>query len=388
MSTITMDNVNRHALRRQHLTDDSRAERLVEMAWDIGGLHATSAIGPYISAFLRSKDFKREDLDRELYVNKSLGRLRCMRFTMYIQPTGAFAMYHSAMRRTFETGYLSRLKRVDMPEKEYDRLEKAILGLLRDGGMTAAEIKKALGVNSSLFQVLNAMCDTGLLAKGTPKGSWKSSLHTYHLFGDYYPDVDLDMEEKLAIASLVLLYLKAFGPVTEADIVWWTGLKRADVREALQGLEGRMSLLDVPGLKDGMIVDHVDIESIDNAGALKGPSVRLLPSLDPYLMGYKDRDRYLDRAYYGYVYDRSGNATTSIMVDGRIAGVWDVDDKAISAYLFEEAPKPVLREIRRQAKEMSVFLLGKPLPLEKCDAMVPLPERRPGAVMSPLKGQI
>jgi hypothetical protein len=358
------------------------------MAWDIGGLHATSAIGPYVSAFLRCKDFRKEDLDRELYMNKSLGRLRCMRFTMYIQPTGAFAMYHSAMKRTFETGYISRLKRVAMTEKDYGRLEKAILALLRDGGRTAAEIKKALDVDTSLFQVLNAMCDTGLLAKGTPKGSWKSNLHTYHLFHDYYPDVDLEMDEKLAVASLVLLYLKAFGPVTESDIAWWTGLKKSDIREAIEGLESRTDRIYVPGVGDDMIVDYVDIRPLESARALKKPSVRLLPSLDPYMMGYKDRDRYLDRAYYGHVYDRSGNATTSIMVDGRIAGVWDIDEKTIGTYLFEEARADVLQEIRRQAKEMSVFLAGKPLPVKEWSAMVPLSQRRPGAVMSPLKGQI
>ncbi len=105
-------------------------------------------------------------------------------------------------------------------------------------------------------------------------------------------------------------------------------------------------------------------------------------------MGYKDRDRYLDGAYYGHVYDRSGNATTSIMVDGRIAGVWDIDDKAIGVYLFEAATDNVLREIRRGAKEMCIFLQGKPLPFVECRAMVPLSQRQPGAVMAPLKGQI
>lgn len=388
MSAIDIESVTRHVLRRQHLTDDSRAGRLVEMVQDIGGLHATSAIGPYVSAFLRCREFRREDLDRELYANKSLGRLRCMRFTMYVQPTGAFPMYHSAMKSAFRAGYKSRMQRIGMADEEYVRLEKAILGLLEDGGKTAAEIRKALGHGQGMFQVLNAMCDYGLLARGAPKGSWKSSLHTYHRFRDYYPDVDLEMDEKLAVASLVLIYLKAFGPATEADIVWWTGLKRADVREALEGLEGRTSVVDVSGLDGGMVMDRVDEESMGEAKALKKPSVRLLPSLDPYLMAYRERERYLDPEKYGFIYDGSGNATTSILVDGRISGVWDADGKSVFAHLFEEAPEPALREIGRQAREMSVFLAGKPLPLEMRDAMVPLADRRPGAVMSPLKGQI
>ena len=35
--------------------------------------------------------------------------------------------------------------------------------------------------------------------------------------------------------------------------------------------------------------------------------------LDPYLMGYKDRERYLDPRFKDFVFDRSGNVTNTIV---------------------------------------------------------------------------
>ncbi len=56
------------------------------------------------------------------------------------------------------------------------------------------------------------------------------------------------------------------------------------------------------------------------------PTVALLPGLDPLTMGYRQRDRLLDPRQRDLVYDRGGNATSSVLVDGVIVGVWDVSD--------------------------------------------------------------
>jgi hypothetical protein len=35
-------------------------------------------------------------------------------------------------------------------------------------------------------------------------------------------------------------YLRCFGPATEADVVWWTGFSKAEVRKALEALGRRL----------------------------------------------------------------------------------------------------------------------------------------------------
>ena len=53
-----------------------------------------------------------------------------------------------------------------------------------------------------------------------------------------------------------------------------------------------------------------------------GPSVALLPGLDPTTMGWKARGFHLDPAITGEMFDRNGNGGPAVWVNGRIAGGW------------------------------------------------------------------
>jgi hypothetical protein len=120
----------------------------------------------------------------------------------------------------------------------------------------------------------------------------------------------------------------------------------------------------------------------------KKPIVILLPILDPYIMGYKDRERYLDMDYYDYVFDRSGNGASTIMVDGKIIGIWDYADKpqpSVKIHLFKEVDKNVKNDIDSRAKKIGRFIADSKVQIKECKKMVPLPKRTAGAVMSPLK---
>jgi hypothetical protein len=109
-------------------------------------------------------------------------------------------------------------------EKDYIGLSQQILKLLKGRGMTAKETKTDLGTALNVSAVLNLMCDQGLLIRGNPKSGWKSNLHTYYLFHEYFPDVNLNQpNKKHALKLLVQHYFASFGPATENDIIWWTG---------------------------------------------------------------------------------------------------------------------------------------------------------------------
>jgi hypothetical protein len=55
-------------------------------------------------------------------------------------------------------------------------------------------------------------------------------------------------------------------------------------------------------------------------------------------MRCKDRSRFLDAGLNEMVIDRGGNVTSVVLVDGRVAGVWDLAEKpnpAIRVLLFD-----------------------------------------------------
>ncbi len=116
--------------------------------------------------------------------------------------------------------------------------------------------------------------------------------------------------------------------------------------------------------------------------------INLLPCLDPYLMGYAERERYLNSEYATYVFDRSGNATSTILVDGRVVGVWDYrgDGQELVKLLFFYPIEPEPRHrIHELARGLGRFVAQTDVAVEECESMVPLTTRSAGSFLSPLK---
>ncbi|UCC57815.1 MAG: AlkZ family DNA glycosylase [Candidatus Bathyarchaeum sp.] len=388
MSDLNLNLVNNFILRKQHLTDDSKIDDVIKIVNDVGGLHATIPKTPYLSIFSRAKNFTRKKLDEELYAKRSLGKIRCVRKTVYIIPKQMIPIAYSATKKMVKLTSERYSRYLGVSQKEYVKMSKLVLEVLKGGGMTAKEVKNELMTELNISAILNLMSDQGLLIRGNPKKGWKSNIHTYYPFHDYFPDIDLnEPNEAQAVALLVQYYLSSFGPVTEKDIIWWTGLKKTAIQEALKKIKEQIVRVEIEGLEDGFIMLQSD-SFLEKITPPKNRVVNLLPALDSYIMGYKQRERYLSYQHYDRVFDRSGNATSTILLDGRIAGVWDFKEAkkpVVKILLFEDAEDSVLTEIRSKAQKIGRFIADKEVQINECDSMIPLPRRTAGGFMSPLR---
>jgi hypothetical protein len=395
MKTFPLGRVNAFVLQKHHLTEDPTASDLLEVVNDIGGLHATLATTPYISLFLRLKNFKREDLDETLYTKRLLGKVRYARKTVYVLPKDRVRTAHWALKSLLFTRLEVYLQHLGLILDEYKKLTRDILEIVKGCGKTTKEIKTELGKdafkkNLNVSALVNLMCDEGLLIRGKPKAGWKSNLHTYYPFKEYFPDLNLSgMNEFDAKEQMIRQYITSYGPASVKDIAWWTGFPMGDVKEILDILKNDVISVQISGISGSYIVLSSDIGYLDSIDIPDEPRVFLLPALDPYLMGFKDRQRFLDADRSTWIYDRSGNATNSILVDGQIAGVWDwVDQKhpEIKFHLFERTGTDTKKIIKSKASHLGHFLFGtKPL-IKEYDSMTPLSQRTMGGFMSPLRG--
>ncbi len=390
MERICLDKINHFVLSKQHLAANTKSDDVVQIVRDVAGLHATISTTPYLSLYARSPRFEKTDLDKELYEKHSLGKIRCVRKTIYVHAADVLPVAFSATVNKVARASGRFTESRGVSPQAYEEISKAILALLESKEMTAPAIKAALGTKLDVSSILYFMCDQGLLSRGRPKSGWKDNRHHYALFGRHFPGVDLKkMSEEKAITALVKRYLAAFGPVKENDVVWWMGLGKTKARAALKNLQDRVRQVAISGIEGDFFVLCSDEALIKDVEPPDEPTVNLLPALDPYLMGYKERERYLGD--HVQVFDRSGNVTSTILVCGKIVGVWDFqddDEPLVKLFFLEKISQHALDKVYTSAQRLGRFIADHKVGIKECDAMLPLTERPAGSFMSPLKGQV
>jgi hypothetical protein len=389
MTSFDLEDINTFVLRKQHLTSDSTSRDITTIVWNISGLHATGPTVPYLSLFARHPKFERNFLEDELYRKKRLAKIRCIRKTIYIQSKEMLPIVHAATVALAEKASRRFMEARGVTLDAYERLSKEILGLLSEKEMTASELKEALRSPLDISSILYLMCDQGNLIRARPEKGWRDKNLRYALFTDYFPDLNLTQyDEKEAIRLLVERYLVAFGPVTESDILWWTGLGKIKIRQALEELRAKVIHISIAGFETRHLLLHSDVEPLSTSSTPSNPTIRLLPYLDPYLMGYKERGRYLNPQHTTMVFDRSGNATSTILINGRVTGVWDFDERevpSIKLHFFSPPPPDILVGVRQEAARLGTFIAEDEVRIKECDTMTSLTERSAGGFMSPLR---
>lgn len=384
-----INRVNQFVLAKQHLVGGTDNAPLAQVVQDTCGLHASSPITPYLSLAARLPEFHPKELDHFLYDEPEMARIRCVRKTIYILNQQLIPIFHAATTGKVMKASEHYMIYRGVPLQEFKVLSNSILKLLESEPMTALEIKEALATDFDISAVLQYMCDQGQLVRGQPKAGWKDRRYRYTIFEEVFPDIDLGMfDEREAMSMIVRHYLRAFGPASMDDVIWWTGLGKIRVRSALRNLENEVVEIRLAETNAPLLILENELEQLSATTPSGQSIVKILPNLDSYLMGYIDRDRYVNKEYYQFVFDNSGNATNVVMVNGRVAGVWDYSDKeeaTVKLFLFDYQMDATGDVVRSRARRMGQLILEQETRIRQCEKMIPLGEQPAGAFMSPLK---
>ena len=389
MSTFELETINKFLLRKQHLTKDSKIDDIIQITDDICGLHSTTLTTSYLSLFARSDSFKKLDLERELYVNRNLGRIRGMRRTLFIETKKLIPIIHVATYKLIEKSFEKYMEVRGISLKDYQDISKKILKILKGNEFSAAELRTKLNSKLDVPGIIQVMCNDRLLIRGKPIKDWKDRRNKYALFKDYFPNINLsELTETQAIQKLVEKYVKAYGPVTETDISWWSGLTKTKIREVLNKIEEQLEKIQISKLNGNYILYEEDVETLGNLENNQEQTLTLLPELDPFPMGYKERERYTEKKNYNYVFDKSGNITATILLNGVVIGVWDTENKKepiVKLHVFQPLEQELKNELFSIAHKVGIFFFDEDVVIEECKSMTLLTERNAGGFMSPLK---
>ena len=357
---------------RQHLAGP--ASRVDTVAADLVGLHSSDPATVFLSSWARVGGFDVAHLEDALYERRSLVRMLGMRRTMFVVPRDLAAIMDAACTRSLAPPQRRRLVRMleeqgitaDGSKWLDDVAAEVMVALRARGEATATDLttdvpdlgrKLEFGVGKTWggtvgvsTRVLFLLATEGQILRGRPRGTWISSQYRWVPTSTWLDGGLPELDPAHARVELARRWLHAFGPGTETDLAWWTGWGIRQTRTALaqtRAVEVRV----------GSEVGYL-LPDDDTAPAEAEPWVALLPSLDPTVMGWKQRDWYLGE-HQSRLFDRNGTAGPTVWVNGRVVGGWGQrPDGEVLVRLLEDVGTEARAGINARAAELRQWLGG------------------------------
>jgi Winged helix DNA-binding domain len=346
----------------------------VEAARSVVCLHGTDPVSVYLSTWARVKDMTLGDLDKALYVERSLVKHLAMRRTLFVFPRELLGAAQAGASNRVAEGERRRLIRdVEVAglhrngERWLKRAWAQVLAALADGReATSSELRKEIpllegsiaygegkswGGQASIGpRVLTTLSAAGQIVRASNAGRWSTSRPRWTSMTSWLGEELATPPEAEGVARLVEQWLRAFGPGTAADLKWWLGSTVAAVRRALSDVAAVEVELD--GEVGYVLPD--DVEAVEPAE----PGPALLPPLDPTTMGWFEREWYLG-PYKQQLFDLSGNAGPTAWWDGRIVGGWrQAETGEVFLQLLEDVGAEAKRALELEAERLTEWLAG------------------------------
>jgi hypothetical protein len=351
VTVLTRRALNRATLDRQLLLRRAKISPF-DAIEHLAGLQAQAPFPPYFGLWARLDGFRPEQLS-QLILDREVVRIVLMRGTVHLV-TAADALAWRPLVQPIMVRDLSanpqhtpHLKGLDV-----DEVAAVARRLLDERQHTNKELGTALGerwpdrATTALAHVARGLLP---LVQVPPRGIWGKSGQPAYATAETWlgrplsePDPD----------SMVLRYLKAFGPASVRDAQAWTGLTKLGevferLRPALRTFEdenGR-ELFDLPD------APRPDPET-------PAPT-RLLGPFDQMILSYADRTRVLDEVDRKRVVTINGLVKGVVLLDGRIRGQWDITRKRDTATLvvtrFGKFTKKDTADVTKTAADLLIF---------------------------------
>jgi hypothetical protein len=387
--TITVAERRARLARRHRLAPEDRAPDVVEAAQSLVCLHATDPSTVYLSARARVDGMQVKDLDRALYVDRSLVKHLAMRRTLFVFPRATLPFAQAGASARVAAAERTRLAReVEAAGLQNDgarwlaRAERQVLAALAGGReATATELRDELRVLRGTIEygqgkswggtfglaprVLTVLSASGRIVRASNVGAWWVSRPRWTGMDAWLGEPLAPPSAEAGVALLVQAWLRAFGPGTESDIRWWLGSTLGAVRRALAAVD--VVEVDLDGATGYVLADDEPVPPPEPWGAL-------LPPLDPSTMGWTEREWYLG-PYKPQLFDTAGNAGPTVWWDGRIVGGWrQAEDGDVELQVLEDVGRDATAVLEGEADRLTKFFAGRrvlarfPSPLSKAQA--------------------
>ncbi|MGH2444520.1 MAG: winged helix DNA-binding domain-containing protein [Candidatus Limnocylindria bacterium] len=344
MAPITARELNRATLARQGLLEPIRTRNAAAAVERLGSLQAQHPEWPPVALAARAATPRVADLagalDRRQVVRSSL-----MRNTIHVvDAQDLWPMFTVCQPlRLGQWRLLMKTDPIDSPLGRRLRAAHALaIAALRERPRSSLELDGMMAA------------EVGLDATATSRPAWREPevrvvarvawrhfaafvplVHVPHaregygrslyaIAGDWLGEEHPEMDEADARVHLARRYLAAFGPASVADLAAYVGRGKGGIgiwRAAIESLAGELITLH-----DGAGRTLYDLEAAPRPPADAPAPPRLLARWDSILLSHetKRRDRVIADAHRSAVYTKNADVLPTILIDGFVAGTWDL----------------------------------------------------------------
>ncbi|MEU6351857.1 winged helix DNA-binding domain-containing protein [Streptomyces sp. NPDC047072] len=352
---ITARELNRATLARQLLL----CREPLEVADAVRGLLALQAqepASPYLALWNRISGFTPVDLDAA-FADRTLVKATLLRITLHAVHSEDYRTVREAMRPTLYASRLGhRFAAAGLTPADAGELEPGLLEFAqqpRSNGDLTAWLGERVGAEKQggAWWGMRAYAPLVHVPTGEAWSFGKSPSYVAAPEGRFTEAGD----PEAALRALTLRYLAAYGPASVADIAQFTMVQRGRIRAVLKTLADSLELLDGP---DGTPLH--DVPGAPRPPADTPAPPRLLPMWDNVLLAYADRGRLIPPEYRKLVIRVNGDVLPTLLVDGRVAGVWrPAEDGGIEATAFHDLTPEAWDGLAEEARSLTALLTDR-----------------------------
>lgn len=315
-------------------------------------LQAQEPAAPYLALWNRVVGFDPHDLDRAL-ADGAVVKATLFRFTLHAVGAADAPWARAAMKgRVRDAGYHELLDSMGYPAPRVDELLDRVTTVMvepHDNTRVEQLLAQLAPDSDDPARLWSALRVVGAFRHAPTVGPWSFGRRP-----SFLPCTVAADDERAALGELVRRYLAAFGPATIADLAQFTILTRSALREVVESLP---DVVAVAGPDGSRLLDVTTSEPSEAGTATLPP--RLLGMWDSVLLAYEDRSRVIPEEHRSHVIRRNGDVLPTVLVGGRVRGVWRAGTDTIEIRAFEPLDDATLAALDVEARDLRRLLADR-----------------------------
>ncbi|MHB8896875.1 MAG: winged helix DNA-binding domain-containing protein [Candidatus Geothermincolia bacterium] len=300
---------------------------MIDVVERMVGLQAQSFPAASLQVRARSRGLSHLDTESALWADHTVLRTWCMRGTLHLVAAADVRWLLNLIGPTIIRRSKSRYKQLGIGDSVSERASAVMKKeLARNGPMTRRAVFEALnrqGISTAGqtgIHLVQRAAVSSLICFGPNTGG----AETFVLLDDWLP-AGRQAAPSDPPTELARRFLASYGPATPEDFTTWSGLGAAVCNSAWSSLSPEFNEVDRDGKPAWLLKLH--LRAARSARVSEGP-VCLLPSFDPYLLGYKDKTLAVAPIYSKRVNAGGGIVRPVMVTDGKVRGTWKSESRS------------------------------------------------------------